>query len=200
MLHHILRLGELPLLFILRPVGHHQRLLLGNELAVDLLCHKGHEGMEQLQRVLQHFSQSPESHARGLRIFLGIVHSLFYKLDIPVAELIPDKVVHLLEGNAQLEFIHVLRHFPDQLIALGKDPAVSGKQLKEIRLCDLLALHVHEDEPGSVPHLICKVPACLHSLIVEAHVVSGGISRHKSHSQGVGSVLVNDLQRVNTVS
>ena len=39
-----------------------------------------------------------------------MVNTIFCKLDIPVTELIPDKVIYLLYGNTQFEVIHVVGH------------------------------------------------------------------------------------------
>ena len=46
-LHHLLRCREYPVLSELRPLGHHQRLLLRYKRAVNLLSDKRHKRMEK---------------------------------------------------------------------------------------------------------------------------------------------------------
>ena len=55
---------------------------------------------------------------------LVIVQTRFYHLDVPVAEFFPDKIIHLLNGNTQFIFIHVLGYFFCQCIDLGEDPFI----------------------------------------------------------------------------
>ena len=65
---------------------------------------------------------------------------------------------------------------------------------------DRSLLHVHHDETGCVPYLVCKVAACLNSLPVETHVVARCITGDQGHTQGICTVLVDHLQRIDTVA
>ena len=70
-----------------------------------------------------------QSAAALVVVFLG-PESRFYHLDVPVAELLPDEIVNLLEGDSQLVLIHVLGNIFCQRVDLGEDPAVSHLQVR----------------------------------------------------------------------
>ena len=53
-----------------------------------------------------------------------MIHAVFGQLDVPVAELIPNKIIHFGKRDPKLEFVHVLRHFFYDMITLGHDPSV----------------------------------------------------------------------------
>ena len=61
-------------------------------------------------------------------------------------------------------------------------------------------LHIHHDETGCVPYLVCEVTACFHSLPVETHVVARCISGDQRHTQGICAVLVDNLKRIDTIA
>ena len=92
----------------------------------DFLCDKRHIGMKKLQRIAQNCFQSPECCCLG--VVLVIVQPWFYHLDIPVTELLPDKVINFLDCNAQLVFIQVLRNLCCQGIYFGEYPLFCAGQ------------------------------------------------------------------------
>ena len=73
--------------------------------------------MQKLQRIQQHGLKDIQRSVLAYRI-VGIIQSGLHHLDVPVAELIPDKIVHLLYGDTKLEVLHIVGHFFDQDIAL----------------------------------------------------------------------------------
>ena len=156
--------------------------------------------MKQFQRLSKHSFQYPQNAVRSFRIFFCVVDTVFRKLHIPVTEFIPDKVVDFLYRDTELVFVHILCHVFCQRVHRGQDPTVSRRKECVIRFVDNILLHIHKDETGCVPHLVCKIPARFYSLIVETHVVARRVSGHKCKPQRIGAVLVNDLKRINTIS
>ena len=49
--------------------------------------------MQKFQRLLKHLAQCPKRVVSALRVLIRMVNPVLRKLDIPVAELIPDKVI-----------------------------------------------------------------------------------------------------------
>ena len=95
------------------------------------------------------------------------------KLDVPVAETIPNEVVKLLHGDAQLELFEILGHLAREGVEGADDPAVLQRKLAGQLGCYLIAVDVHVNKAGGVPDLIGKVAAGFDLLVGEAHVVSG---------------------------
>ena len=65
---------------------------------------------------------------------------------------------------------------------------------------NFLAFHIHQDETGCVPYLVCKVSVRFYTLHVETHVVAGRIAGDQRQAQCVRTVFVDDFQRIDTVS
>ena len=120
------------------------------------------------------------------------------QLDIPVAVVVPDEVVDLLCGHAQLIPVHVLGDLPDGPVQLGENPLVL--QLQLLRQLALVDGQVHHQEAAGVPDLVGKVPHGLAPLGVEAHVVAGAVAGDQVEAQGVGAVLLGDLQGIDAVA
>ena len=69
-----------------------------------------------------------------------------------------------------------------------------------VRIFPTERIQVHHDEAGCIPHLVGEVTAGLHPLPIEAHIVAGRISGDQRETQCIRAVLINHLQRVNTIS
>ena len=133
---------------------------------------------------------------------IGAVQSRLHHLDVPVAELAPDKVIDLLDSDAQLKLFHVLGDIRYHMVELGQNPLILRlKSLRHGRSIRLLpVLHVHHDEAGSIPYLISEVPAVLHALNIEAHVVAGRIPCNQGETQCIRAVFVDDLKGINAIA
>ena len=114
--------GKVPLSFVNRPGGNHDGRFLILKVTEDFLCDKRHIRMKELQRVNQDGLKCPQSR-RFCRVVV-IPEPWFYHLDIPVAELLPDKIIHLLESDSQLISVHIFRHVFCQCIYFGQNPAI----------------------------------------------------------------------------
>ncbi len=169
------------------------------QCAVDLLCDERHKRMKQLQS----FGQNAVLRSTVQRVspLVGLaVQTRFYHLDVPVAELLPQEIVNLLYGNAELVAVHIVRHLTDQRIYLRKDPFICQCQAHPGFSDGLCFFQVHHDETGRVPYFVGEVPAGLHALHVETHVVAGRVSGDQRQTERVRAVFVDDFERIDTVS
>ena len=155
--------------------------------------------MKHFQRICKNGLQGPKCCC-----FCGIlviVKSWFYHFNIPVTELFPDEIINLLNCNTKLIFIQVLCYIFCQSVYLGQNPLISAGKGFQISLSrNLCFFQIHHNKSGCIPYLICKVSAGFHTFHVETHIISGSISGHQGKTQSICSILVNDFQRVDTIS
>ena len=71
--------------------------------------------MQELQAALKDCLQGPQSRRVALRV-LCLVETGFDHLNIPVAELVPDEIVDLLNGDTQFKPVHVVRDIADHIV------------------------------------------------------------------------------------
>ena len=81
--------------------------------------------MQKLQRINEHALQGIKGCILALGI-VGIIQSRFYHFNVPVAEFVPDEIINLLNGNAQVIIFHVFSYVFYQSVALGQNPLVNG--------------------------------------------------------------------------
>ena len=92
-----------------------------------------------------------------------IVQTWLYHLNVPVAELFPDKVINLLNCDTELIFIQVLRYFfcKAYLPWRGSTYPLQSESLGSICSGISCLFHIHHNETGCIPYFICKVPGWL---------------------------------------
>ena len=108
--------AEVQALVVLRPVGQHEEFALVRDGLPDLFRDERHERMQQPQELVEHIDQDL---LRGeLALFILAVESGLGELDIPVAVGVPDEVIDLGGGHAELVGVHILGDFFDERIEL----------------------------------------------------------------------------------
>ena len=181
---------------ILRPCGDHDALALMRQGLPYLLGHERHKRMEELQNVGHDIYEHALCTLRGLA---ALLQTNLRKLDIPVAENIPDEIVELLNGDSELESLKIIGNLSDEVVIEAEHPLIlERKFFGQFRL--LGAVEIHEDKACGVPELIGKVAARLNLFVGISHIVSGAVAVGKGEAQSVRAVLVNDLERVNAVA
>ena len=179
----LLGLGEAIPLFILRPLGDHDRLALVRQALPDFLSDIGHEGVQQLQGT----AHNPHQHLTG-SLCLGFVvglHPDLGDLDIPVAEAIPQEIVELLDSDTQLEFLQIVGDLFGHIVQSADNPLVLQLQRIGQSIGYVVTVDIHEDKASGIPNLVGKVPAGGYLLVGEAQVVSGAIAGHQGKAQGI---------------
>ena len=181
-----------------RPLGNHDGIPFVRKRLPDFLGDERHERMQKLHRRGHH----PHQHAARVlrRLFVAGVQADFRDFDIPVAEFIPQKIIQLLYGDAELEVLQILCNFLRGTVKRIDDPFVLKRQLIRQTVRHVMPLQVHEDKTCGVPNLVGKVAARFDLLLRIAHVVSWAVARGKRKAQRVRTVLVDDFQRVDAVA
>ena len=181
---------------ILRIAGDHERLAVVRQGLPDLLGDERHERVQELENVRQDIQQHL-LRAAGAGLVAAVEAGL-RELDIPVAVRVPDEVVDLRRGDADLVLVEVLAHFLRERVELREYPLVLELQ----RLGQLVFVdgEVHHHEARCVPELVGKVAHGAALLNVKAHVVAGAVARDEVEAQSVGAVGIGHLERVDAVS
>ena len=178
------------------PAGQNEHAVMLRQVLVHLLGQEGHEGMQELEKPLQHVEQ----HAANVALLLLVLahQAALGQFDVPVAELAPREVVDLVGGHAEVAVLHVGAHLGHGLVQPGKNPLV--RQLQKRRVDGFAGLRVHQHKARGVPHLVGEVAGAFHLLVGVAGVVAGADAHGQREAQRVGPILVDDLQRVHAVS
>ena len=154
--------------------------------------------MQKLERVFQNVAQN------GKRIRLSIhivaVERRLGKLDIPVAEVIPNKIHRNIACNAELVSIQVRRHLADTALELRDNPLIRRRKLHVFNGLNLHPFYVHQHETGSVPKLVDEVSTRFHLRIHITGVVARSNARKERKTQGVRAVFFDNFERIDTVA
>ena len=149
---------------------------------------------------LEYLGQDIEQHllCADLALLVLAVETGLGQLDIPVTVAVPDEIIYLAGGDAQLIAVHILADLADKLIELGEYPLIL--YLKLFGQLVLVDAEVHHHEAGGVPELIAEIAHCLALFDIEAHIVAGRVAGDEVIAQCVRAVLLYHLQRVDAVA
>ena len=162
-----------------------------------LLGDERHKGMQEHERV----AHDPNEHLLCVLSFgAALLKSYLGYLDIPVAENIPDEIIELRDSHAQLEFLKVIGNFLNKVVVKADDPLILESEVCGQLALDILVADIHQNESRSVPQLVGKVAARADLLVGESHIVAGAVARGKSEPKCIRTVLVDYLERINTVA
>ena len=155
--------------------------------------------MQQTQCLVQNIDQHLQS---GLLLSsILTVKSCLSQFNIPVAVAVPQEVIYLLNGNAQLILFKIISNLSNQGIQLGKHPLISdGQLIHSGQFVPCVLTQIHKNIAAGIPQLIGKVTHCFAALYVETHVVTGGIASNHIHTQRIAAVLFNHFQRINAIA
>ena len=126
----------------------------------DLFGHKRHDRMEQAAEPIEQRRQ----HALGDRTAAAVAQAALDELEVPVAEVAPREIAQLAGGLGELELLQGRRHFADRSIQAIDDPAILDRQVLAARVRRLVALQIHQGEPGGVPELVGEIAPQLEPL------------------------------------
>ena len=156
--------------------------------------------MEQFECICKYRLQCPQRCIGRYRIFILFISTDLGNLNIPVAELIPDKIINFLYSDTEFEFVHIFSCILGKCIYPGEYPLICRVQFICGRLCDRHSFQIHHDKSRCIPYFICKVSGSLHTLPVETHVISGCITRNQCQTECICTVFINDFKRIDTIS
>ena len=155
--------------------------------------------MQQQERLAEH--KVLDRQAVGLRV-LGLQLRL-RDLDVPVAEVIPEKPVEGLGRRAELEG----REARSTSRVDGEEPVedrvVVGVELRRIdprqdrrRRGVVAGRPAHLAEAAGVPELVAEVLAALDPVLLEADVLALRRDRDDAEAQAVGAVVVDQVEGI----
>ena len=131
-------------------------------------------------------------------------------LDVPVADLVPEELLHAAGHVAKGVVLDTLGDHLDGLGQATEHPGV-GRRLHD-RLAGRVALHVHEQEAAGVPDLghkrlgllgaraVDELLGLLVDVRVELDVLVVGAQREQVEAHGIGAVHANEVHGVNAVA
>ena len=152
--------------------------------------------MQQLQQVFQHKQQHS---LHGFLAFAFFAQQAgLAQLNIPVTEFAPGEIIDLRGSQAEVAVLHMLGDILHCLLQPGQDPLVRSLQLRGIKGFPLV--YVHQYKAAGVPHLVGKVPGSLHLVLAVAGIIAGAHAHYQAEAQRVGTVFVNNLQRIYAVA
>src|SRR5207249_5374413 len=114
--------------------------------------------MQQPQQGLERFDERLTSSPRFEGILL--LECRLNQLKIPVAVLMPDKLVHLVGGLVEAVMLERVVHLKDTAIQTAQNPPIRERAI--FRLNALAqAIEIHQNKSGGVPDLVGEVPVAL---------------------------------------
>lgn len=132
------------------PGRHHEGggVILDRQVFPNSLSHERHDRVEQAQGAVEHEDEIALGDQTGLPV-LG--QARLAKLDIPIAELVPEKRVELARDIAKAILLDAGRDRSGELGETREDPRIGGR--RRLGLARLVAIHVEHDEARRVPDL-----------------------------------------------
>ncbi len=158
----------------------------GRVVGPDLLGDEGHRRVQQRQDPFERVEQ------RRRDVLLALVEARLDDLQVPVAEVVVDEGVALLDGVGEVEGLEALGHRADRALQPREQPAVLDVGGARGRL-DLGG--VQQDQAGGVVELVREVGALFDLGVGVADVLGRG-HRQQAEAERVGAALVDLLERV----
>ena len=161
--------------------------------------------MHQANGGVEHKDQVALSLQTALALQAGLSN-----LDIPVADLVPEELLHAAGHVAKGVVLNTLGDHLHGFGQAAEHPGV-GRRLND-GLAGRIALHVHEQEAAGVPDLrhkrlglvgtraVDELLGLLVDVRVELDVLVVGAERQQVVAHGVGAVHANEVHGVNTVA
>src|SRR5699024_9273960 len=159
---------------------------------------KRHGWVQQAKYYIQHASQHDLRVTAGYR--LPVAWNLrLSNLQVPVAQLIPRKVVEQLIGTSELVIIQVSINAHAHIFGAVQDPAVGISQLIAVRQ-SVNACAIHQRELGGVKELGCKI-TCRSCCVAAQRQVRARVSTaRKSKAQRISTVITYPVHWVNAIA
>ena len=183
----------------LRIVGLHDALTCMGELLPDLLGDKGHVGVEELEGFIQDVHQGLLGYSPS--DFIGMIEIELDQLQVPVTQLVPDKVVDELSPLVKSVFLQGPCGLGDGPVEPSQDPFIRGTALCQVYPLTVVAIifQVHCGEPCRVPDLVGEVAISLDPLLGEPDIPTLRGEGSKAETKGIGAILFDHHQGIDDV-
>ena len=157
----------------------------------QLFGDEGHEGVKHDQNLVEHPS------GNRLCFFINLALDQF---QIPVAELIPDKVIKDIRHPIEAQFLERLVERGERCRDFANDPAVDrtgrGRRLNALAAANAISLC----KARCVPELGRKVAIALNPLFIHLHIAALAFHRRHKEAQGIRAILINQTKRIDDIA
>jgi hypothetical protein len=177
------------------PVRDHYRLLTGQRRP-EFLGDERNERMQQAQHCVEHMAEH-QSGTFCRRSTSG--ERCLGQFDIPVAELVPDEVEQRFGELRELEVFVERVDGRGGRVQPGQDPAIRRRQVGNWRQGAHVRT-VEQREPGRIPQLVAEVPRGLNPVRADRNIGARVGPAGEGEPDGVGTELVQPLDRVHGVA
>ena len=190
----------------LRPRRQHYRFAFVWQLLPNLFGDVRHQRMQQPQARFEHIDDAAASR-RHLVVDFSRRDQRLGQLDVPVAEGVPEKVIHRLRCFVEPVFVQSAGHLLDRRVQFSKYPPI-GKRVRRnpSRLDVRRVADVHQNESRRVPDLVGEVSSLLDLRLAllldlrEADVLASSRAHKQRESQRVGPVELYHVKRIDAGS
>ena len=178
-----------------RHTAHTDRLAgrTRSQVLPDLLGQERHERMEHLHQPSEQRPYRSQCRAVGRSAVGRLDH-----FEQPAAELVPEEAVGLHQRIRDAVRGEILLDLRQRLRQLVLEPL--DRQPVAFALGKGLVLGPAADQLICVPYLVAEITALLAERLVEHQVVAGRRAEHHRNSYTVGTVLVDQVQRIGRVA
>ena len=179
----------------IRPTLRDHHVLAGEDLLVQFLGQIWHERVQQPQRTTQNGGGSGTGFARL------ITKLRFDQFDIPVTVGMPDKAVDGVRGLIEPVILDCRGHALNGLVILGDNPSVDrliDRGKVEIAIAARAAIDLQK--AAGIPYLGCKIAIAFKTCRRHFYVASLRGHGSQRETQRVGTVLVDQDERIHDVA
>ena len=120
------------------------------------------------------------------------------KLNIPVAEFIPEERIQFSSNISELKAVVGGIERADQTGQTREHPAVCFRL--GLRLARNEAIQIHIHEASSIANLVGKVAAAYQLILVEFQILSTGNLHKQTEAHAVGTVILHQLQGIHAIT
>ena len=164
------------------------------QLLPQFFCDKWHKRMQQFKQTLERAKNHTINKAINR---LSI--SRFHDFQQPGREFIPEQFVNQHQRFAQTIFGEEIGHFNSCRIQSLVKPLncqmCIGRNLNSaFSICPAL------NQTESIPYLVAEVTSLFAKCVIEKNIVSGRSRKHHTHTYSIGSVFLDQLQRIGRIT
>ena len=146
--------------------------------------------MQQAQALLQCRQQRPARRFGISRVCIFIPENGFGQFEVPVAVLVPDKLMQCLGGQVETIIGHRLFYFLRGFLEATEDPTIGYGQMHCgcVRVGHGFILGVHEHITRPVPYLVAEVAKTFGPAQVKLDIPAGGGQGVEGESKRIGAI------------
>ena len=177
---------------------YHDAFRMVGQILVDFFRNERYKWVQKFQNLVQCVHQ----YGKGITTsnFLCTVQNWFCQLDVPIAELAPNKVEQCLASHTKFVLFHKFGNGFDCLVEFCQNPLVRQREFCLANIHKLFVFAVHKNKTACVPNLVHKVASAVNLVGTKTHVATICNTVDERKTKCICAVLVDKLNWVNTVA